>query len=208
MLFDLDGVIVDSESVYTGFWQDIDRRYPTGIPDFAIAIKGTTLFNILNRYFDPELHHSITEELNELERNMRYIIKPGVQKVLEGLRERNIPAVMVTSSNDLKMSRLWSQIPELKEFFTGIITADDITRSKPDPQGYLLGAKRAGVPAERCAVFEDALQGVAAGKAAGAFVVGVAGTISDILLRRNADMVVNSLEDFNIDDLVSVLSSR
>ncbi len=208
MLFDLDGVIVDSESIYTGFWQEIDRIYPTDVPDFAIAIKGTTLVNILNRYFAPELHHDITEELNELERNMRYIIKPGILQLLEGLRERNIPAVMVTSSNDLKMSRLWSQLPELKGYFSDIITADDITRSKPDPQGYLLGAERAGVPAERCAVFEDALQGVAAGKAAGAFVVGVAGTIPNNMLHQDADLVVNSLEDFNIDALASVLSSR
>lgn len=48
-LFDLDGVIIDSEKLYTVFWNDIEQMYPTGIPDYAVAIKGTTLPEILDR---------------------------------------------------------------------------------------------------------------------------------------------------------------
>lgn len=207
-LFDLDGVLVDSEREYTRFWSHIDQVYPTGVKDFALVIKGTTLHEILGRYYPPEHHQDIVAALDEAERTMRYDIKPGVTELLQGLRNRNVPAVMVTSSNNEKMSHLWQQHPELKEYFTHIVTADMVHQSKPDPEGYLLGARLAGVPAARCAVFEDSAQGVLAGKNAGAFVVAVAGTLDADILRNDADMVVDTLLDFNIDHLINVLEIR
>lgn len=125
-LFDLDGVLIDSESRYTELWQEIGRRYPTGYPDFAIRIKGTTLHNILDTYFAPELHKDIVDELNAYEASMPYDIKPGVENLLRGLQNRGIPAVMVTSSNDIKMRRLWMQHPDFRNYFKAIVTADMI----------------------------------------------------------------------------------
>ena len=55
-LFDLDGVLIDSESEYTQIWEEIDRHFPTGIENFAIRIKGQTLPEILNANFSPETH--------------------------------------------------------------------------------------------------------------------------------------------------------
>ena len=53
-LFDLDGVLVDSEGIYTEFWQEIDDEFHTGVDNFAMAIKGTTLENILGTYFSED----------------------------------------------------------------------------------------------------------------------------------------------------------
>ena len=59
VLFDLDGVLVDSESIYTEFWSDVERHFPTGVDGFSLKIKGTTLPSILNTYFPVEQHPAI-----------------------------------------------------------------------------------------------------------------------------------------------------
>lgn len=208
-LFDLDGVLVDSESQYTIFWDSIGKEYGIQDSDFAINIKGTTLKDIFNRYFpDIDDQRNIEERLNKFEADMPYNLKPGVSELLFSLKEKGIPAVMVTSSNDIKMSRLWKRQPHLRNMFTSIVTADSVTRSKPDPQGYLLGASIAGVNSRNCAVFEDSAQGVEAGFRAGAYVVGIAGTLPAERLEHHSDILVDTLEDFDIDSLISVLLSR
>ena len=207
-LFDLDGVLVDSESQYTICWDAINKVYPTGIADFARRIKGTTLTNILSTYFDPSVHEDIIRRLDEFERNMHYDIKPGVLPLLSRLRELKIPVAMVTSSNDEKMRRLWEHQAGLRQYFDHIVTADMMHRSKPDPEGYLIGAKLCGVSPTHCAVFEDSLQGVHAGHAAGAYVVGITGTVKTEALREYADTIVDTLENFDIDALLAILENR
>ncbi|MDE5555542.1 MAG: HAD family phosphatase, partial [Muribaculaceae bacterium] len=77
-LFDLDGVLIDSESVYTVFWDKIEKKYPTGIPDFANAIKGSTLNKIMDLYKDQKVRENVLELLKEQERTMQFDIFDGV----------------------------------------------------------------------------------------------------------------------------------
>lgn len=176
VLFDLDGVLVDSEGIYTTFWEQLEQKFPTGIPNFALVIKGNTLQNILNTYFKPELHPVIIDYIKEQERTMRYQLFPGVEDLLTRLRNAGKRIAIVTSSNPAKMRELFRQQPILREMVDVIITDADVTRSKPDPQGYLLAAERLGVPASECLVFEDSFAGLEAGRRAGATVVGIATT--------------------------------
>lgn len=197
-LFDLDGVIVDSEREYTRIWQHIDDVYPTGIDNFTTKIKGTTLPNILDTYYpDLEIRSRVENLLYEQERKMVYSYCPGAKALLDGLRAVGIPMAMVTSSNDIKMRHLFHDIPELRDYFATIIDDHSVTRSKPDPQGYLLGAGRLGVDIRRCIVVEDSLQGVKAGRNAGAYVVGVAGTLPADVIAPYCDEVVATLEGFD-----------
>ena len=83
-----------------------------------------------------------------------------------------------------------------------------ISHSKPDPEGYLLGARLAGASPCNCAVFEDARQGVMAGKASGAYVVGIAGTLPADALFPYSDIVVDTLAGFNVDALELLLRER
>lgn len=207
-LFDLDGVLIDSETVYTRFWSEMGRKFRPDVPTLATDIKGTTLTHILGTYFKPDTHAYIKERLDELERTMPFDLKPGVMDLLASLTERNVPAVMVTSSNEQKMTSLWTRQPELRGFFKGIVTADMIRHSKPDPEGYLTGAAIAGVPARNCVVFEDSEQGVMAGHRAGAYVVGVAGTLPAAVIAPYSDRVVSTLENFNVPELIDILTSR
>lgn len=200
-LFDLDGVLIDSESRYTEIWDEINQTFPTGVDDFARRIKGTTLENILSGYFTEADRPAVTQMLIDREQKMIYDYCPGAADFLASVRERGLKAVLVTSSNSMKLGHLWEQHPEMKDAFVAIVDADMVSRSKPDPEGYLLAASLIGLPAEKCIVFEDSLQGVKAGRAAGCRVVGIAGTLPADVLRPYSDMIAANLGELEIDDL-------
>ncbi|MDE6291528.1 MAG: HAD family hydrolase [Muribaculaceae bacterium] len=139
---------------------------------------------------------------------MVYEPMEGAIQFLDALRAKGIPIALVTSSNGLKMEHLWIDMPYFKEKFDVIITGDEVKCSKPDPEGYLAAARALGVEPHRCAVFEDSLQGVKAGKGAGAFVIGVAGTLKASDIRPFSDIVVNAVAQINPDRLEEILKER
>lgn len=208
-LFDLDGVLIDSETQYTRIWQEIDNIHPTGVEDFAYRIKGTTLDNILSTYYpEPSTQKKIRLLLYDKEGAMHYGYTPGAEEFLEKLSARGHKVVLVTSSNEDKMNKLWKQHPEMKKRFISIVTGDKVTRSKPDPEGYLLGASLTGASPTNCVVFEDSLQGVKAGKAAGCYVVGVSGTVSRDRLAEYADIIIDTLNEVDLIKIEKILIER
>lgn len=195
-LFDLDGVLIDSESIYTVFWNRMNELFPTGIDNFAYVIKGTTLPQILDRYFpDPEVQAELRVYLKKQEAEMVYRIFPGVERFLKALKEKGIPTAIVTSSNDAKMKVLFDSLPGFRDYFDVVVTDTDVTRSKPDPQGYMLAAERLGVPSEHCVVFEDSRAGLEAGRRAGGKVVAVATTLTHEDIAGSGDIVIDSFEE-------------
>ena len=194
----MDGVLVDTESIYTEFWSDMDRRFPTGVAGFAQVIKGSPLTNILDTYFpDKSVQDRIVDMLKQHERDMRYRLFDGVAELLAALRQRGLRMAIVTSSNRAKMKHLFAQLPELEKAMDIVITDEDISRSKPDPEGYLLAAERLGIPAEECYIFEDSLNGLRAARAAGGVVVGVATTNPRKVVEEMSDITVDTLADFS-----------
>ena len=198
VLFDLDGVLIDSETEYTRIWGEVHRRYPTGVEDLPHKIKGMTLDNIIATYFnDREDKQQLRDTLHELENQMTYEWLPGAKEFIEWLISENIPRALVTSSDNEKMTHLREQLPELESMMTTIVTADKISRSKPDPEGYLLAAKLIGVPPQHCAVVEDSLQGVKAGRASGAFVIGMEGTLPAETIAPYSDIVISNFKELD-----------
>jgi beta-phosphoglucomutase len=201
-LFDLDGVLIDSESIYTQFWTRMDELFPTGIENFAYSIKGTTLPDILDTHFsDNAVQAEVRKYLEEHERNMVYRIFPHVERFLESLRAEGIPAAVVTSSNEQKMDGLYRQLPGFRDYFDLVVTDADVKRSKPDPEGYILAAQRLGVPSEFCAVFEDSRAGLEAARRAGGKVVAMATTLLPCDIAGCGDIVLDSFENFTPESL-------
>ena len=200
-LFDLDGVIIDSERLYTVFWDKIEKIYPTGIENFAVAIKGSTLPEILSLYKTEEIREDVTRRLLDFQDNMSFPLLPGAMDFLESLKKNGIPRALVTSSDSRKMDCLFKQLPQLRDMFDVIIDASKVTKSKPDPQGYLLAAKELGVEATDCVVFEDSMNGLKAGLASGAKVVGLATTYPAEALKGMADMIVNGWDEVDVTTL-------
>lgn len=206
-LFDLDGVLVDTEPVYTEIWRDIECCYPTGIENFALKIKGNTLERILDRYYPEEkVRRDVCRMLDERERDMAYPIFEGVMEFLEDLAACDVPSVIVTSSNDAKMNRLAAREPRFRSFFAAIVTDSCVTHSKPHPEPYLVGASRLGVDAAECIVFEDSFAGMEAGRAAGAAVVGLATTNPRESIVGKADAVIDGFGGLTVSSLIEMLS--
>ena len=194
VLFDLDGVLLDSEGLYTAFWSGIDNLYPTGIADYALKIKGMALTAILRNYETEDIRNDIRRRLDEYECSIDYPAFPGAYATLEKLRTSGIKIALYTSSTNEKMLNVWKQHAALKAMFDVIVTSSMITRSKPDPEGYLLAARMLGLRAEDCVVVEDSLQGVEAGRRSGAYVVGISTTNPAEALEGLADIVLPSVE--------------
>lgn len=185
ILFDLDGVLIDSEDLYTAFWDKTEKLYPTGIPDFAHAIKGTNLPSIM-QLFKPEERDDIMARILAFDSQLTYPIFPGAEELLTNLRTAGIPAALVTSSNPEKMEQLFRQYPRFKDHFAAIVNGSMVTRGKPDPEGYLLAASLLGKDPRQCIVIEDSLQGIHAGRAAGAQVWALSTTLPPHAIRDHA----------------------
>lgn len=197
-LFDLDGVLIDTEPVYTEFWTAVGDRY--GKPaSFALDIKGTTLTDILTRHFpDPEVQKALVEEIHRFEDTMVYRVFPEVPDFLKRLKADGWLLAIVTSSDNTKMDYLYGQQPWLRDMFEVVITGSMVSKSKPDPEGYRLAARLMGCDSRDCVVFEDSLQGLEAGRRAGGRVIGLATTNPRSVIEPLADTVIDNFEGFSL----------
>lgn len=200
MLFDLDGVLVDSEGEYSVFWGSMGDKYGLGA-DFKDRIKGETLTEILKQFPEGD-REAIQNALYDFEANMDYVVYPGVMEFFASLHEVGIPSAIVTSSDNAKMEKLFKRRPELRDAATRVITADLVTKSKPDPQPYLIGADAIGVPIEDCYVFEDSVNGLKSAKASGGKVVGIVSTNPENVVAAYADILASGLSEIKLQNLL------
>ena len=206
-LFDLDGVVFDTERQYTVYWQQVGQRYHPTITDFAQRIKGRTLVEVFQEYFDgqTEAQAEISRGLVDFESRMHYNYVPGVEAFLDELRRYGVPRAVVTSSNHAKMACVYRAHPEFTAHFDAILMAEDLGRSKPYPDGYLRAAERLGVAPTRCVVFEDSFSGLEAGRRAGGAVVGLATTNPAEAIATRCDRVIPDFRAFTVGDMVSLI---
>lgn len=203
VLFDMDGVVIDTESQYDIFWSQMSGKYNTGIPNFEKVIKGTTLHNILAKYFSElseEETNILVNKLDEYEVNMQFNEIPGAFTFIKELKEQSIKIGLVTSSLGKKMDAVYDKL-HFDKIFDTVITGTDVTKSKPDPQGYLLAAERLGMKPEDCVVFEDSFAGIEAGKAAGMTVIGLYTTHPKNTIEDKGVIAIPDFIAFNIDKL-------
>ena len=207
ILFDLDGVIIDTEGAYTLFWDSIEKIYPTGISDFAHAIKGTNLNKILLNYDSEDVRNDIVNRLDLFEADMDFPVYDAITDFLDSLSDAGIRCALVTSSADSKMAQVYQKLPWLRSRFDVIVTGSMVTHSKPDPEGYLTAARLLGEDPSRCVVAEDSIQGLQAGRAAGAKVIGLTTTNSRKAVEPLADEVLDSWTGYSVERLLALLES-
>lgn len=198
VLFDLDGVIMDTETQYGIFWNRTGKEL-LGLDDFGKRIKGQTLNHIIS-HFDgvSKDKDEIIRELYEYERNMSYDYIPGADEFMKDLHARGIPMAIVTSSNDAKMVNVRKAHPELWELTEAVLTSEHFLKSKPDPECFLKGMEVLGGRPEDTYVFEDSIHGINAGRAAGAKVIGLATTNTREAIVHLCDQVIDDFIGFKI----------
>ncbi len=206
-LFDLDGVVLDTESQYTGFWKRQGLLYYPDIKNFAQRIKGMTLTQIFDQFFasDVQAQQHITDALNAFENNMRYDYIPGFEHFVKGLSKLNVQTAVVTSSNLQKMDKVYSAQPGLKNYFDAILTSEDFKYSKPNPDCYLEAARRFKLRPDECIGFEDSINGLRALQAARMFTIGLATTNPREMVAKYANLVIDDYTNTSAGQVVNLV---
>lgn len=178
ILFDMDGVIIDTKAEVEIFWNEKMDLHGVSIDEDYIEEK---LHGRPARFIIAELFPHLTEEERaEMDRECTrydsmqasYTIIPGVEKILSQLNRNSINFGLVTSALPPKVDVMLKSLSIPPPFHT-IVTANKVKKGKPDPECYLLGAENLGVNIKKVLVFEDSVSGVMAADRAGATVVGV-----------------------------------
>ncbi len=209
-LFDLDGVVFDTESQYSVFWKKQCRLYHPDKPGLENMIKGQTLVQIFDKYFsssDLKTEQSkIVARLDDFENNMEFRYIEGFLDFITSLRENNVKTAVVTSSNLMKMDSVYKAHPQFKSMFDAILTSEDFDRSKPDPDCYIKGAERFSVSRKECVVFEDSFNGLKAGRAANMKVIGLSTTNSKEAIAPFSDYVIPNFRDLDYSGLCRIVN--
>lgn len=201
-LFDLDGVVFDTEPLYTLFWRNLDKRLRPNIDNFEHIIKGQTLVQIYDKYFagEEDKQKEVTTLLYEYEQNMSFNYITGFENFVKDVRSKGIKTAVVTSSNLEKMQNVYNKHPEFKGYFDEILTSEDFEESKPSPDCYLKAAARFGVSPKECIVFEDSFNGLRSGIASGARVIGLATTNFVAEIEPYTKEVISNYDGFTLSD--------
>lgn len=205
VLFDFDGVIMDTETQYTVFWNEQGKKY-LGEEDFGRSIKGQTLTQIYDKYFGdkPDAQQEITAGLNVFEKEMSYEYIPGIEAFIADLRRNGVKIAVVTSSNEEKMQNVYNAHPEFKGMVDRILTGEMFARSKPAPDCFLLGMEVFGATPENTYVFEDSFHGLQAGMTSGATVIGLATTNSSEAITGKAHYIMDDFTGMTYDKLLTL----
>ena len=203
-LFDLDGVVIDTETQYSVFWGSQCRLYHPEHPGLENEIKGQTLDQILDMGWSGELESErqvLIERLNAFEAQMQLDYLEGFLPFISDLRQHGMKTSVVTSSNRLKMENVYRQHPEFQQLIDAILTSEDFAESKPSPDCYLRAAQRFGLEREACVVLEDSVNGLRSGRAAGMMVVGLVTTNPLDVVRPLSDCQIKDYTNFDYKTL-------
>ncbi len=208
VIFDMDGVLVDSTEAHYVAWcglgEEIGMTCTRGIFESTFGMHNRQIIPLwLERELSDEELDRFSHRKEEIYRELApssIAALPGARELIRALAEESDFALAVGSSAPRANVDLVLEILGAADSFTAFSTGDEVRRGKPDPEVFLLAARKLGLPPGRCVVIEDAPQGVKAGIAAGAKVVAVTSTKPAAELRE-AHLVVDSLAELDPERL-------
>ena len=195
LLFDMDGTLIDSTPSVLRSWNTLTAEFAIPPELFAVVpTHGRPAGEILADLLPRDLIGPAAARLDELERTdtADVTVLPGAADLLAAAPAGRW-AVVTSAGRALARVRLGAAGIAARR----LVTIEDVSRGKPDPEPFLLGAKLLGAPPERCLVFEDAPAGLAAARAAGAATVAV--TTTHAAADLDADLVVPDLGALRIE---------
>lgn len=201
VLFDLDGVLIETEKETFRFYQDYFKDKGIIIKDEDFKFKaGRKSVDFFSAILSPEqLQQFNTKEITDLKRELfntnldKYVKKvPGGKELLQTLKETGIPMAL-GSQNESRMINSVLEWLDVRPYFECVLSLDDITKKKPDPEIYLLAASKMSAKPEDCLVIEDSRDGIAAAKNAGMYCVALWHDYMPDDNYKNADAVIKEL---------------
>lgn len=215
VIFDMDGVLVDSYHAHFESWQTMAAEAGLALTEAEFAAQfGRTNPEIIAVYWGEDRHsdEEIAAMADRKEELFREILRasfpamPGATELLQSLEEAGF-ALAVGSSGPPENIELVLDELAARSLFRAVVTAEDVTRGKPDPQVFLIAADRLGIAPHRCAVVEDARAGIAAAKAAGMTAIGLASTGHTRESLAAADLVVDTLAELSPDRVAELIGA-
>ncbi len=211
LIFDLDGLIIDTEMPDFISWQEVYQQHgqELPLPLWASIVGGTGASDFdPNDYLEELLGQPIDREAIWIERRRSYMqhlesqpVLPGVLEYLTAAQAQGLKLGVASSSPESWVHGHLSRLG-LIEYFDVICTADDVEHTKPDPRLFLMTAEKLGAKADEVIVLEDSPNGVLAANRAGMFVVAVPNDLTCQLPLDHADLVLESLADLPLADLL------
>jgi HAD superfamily hydrolase (TIGR01509 family) len=217
IIFDFDGLIVDTEwSVYQS-WVEVFEFYGVTLPfDQWAKIIGTSSlehfnpFDVLERQVGQTLDRQKLQQKRrnrELEMVAVQPILPGVEEILSSAKTRNLKLGVASSSNREWVAGNLARLG-LLEYFDVVHTSDDVAYTKPDPTLYLLTLQSLDLSPHEAIVLEDSPNGIRAAKDAGIFTIAVPNPLTENLSFDHADLIITSLAETSLGDLIRVVESK
>lgn len=203
VLFDMDGVVVDTVAAVADFWRQIAERYGIRLSEEELArhVHGRPVretLDVLFPWLDEEERAKVHELNREYEATDEYVEIAGALDLLTSLKRLDVPTALVTSGDARRVAIVERELG-LNGLFAARVTVEDVASGKPHPECYLLAADRLGVDPDDCLVFEDAVSGARAARAAGMDCVGIgSGEAAEALVDEGALAVVSDLSAIRV----------
>jgi sugar-phosphatase len=184
VLFDMDGTLVDSDAAVERAWRAWAHDYqldPEAVLAIAIGVPAiSTVRRLWPDWSEERIQADAARQLDRECHDLADVVPTaGAHRLLGVVAELGLPWAVVTSA-DTRLAR--ARLGQADIHPPLLLTLDDVTAGKPDPEGYLIAARQLGVDPASCLVVEDSDAGVAAGRAAGATVASVKGRPADLRL--------------------------
>jgi len=207
ILFDFDGVIIDSEWAVYESWLNLFKREGHDLPittyvqcigsDFGGWSPETFLEELTEKEFDWD-HENALRQI-EIETNLEQVQPlPGVVELFEWLQANDVPAWIVSSSTHRWVDG-WMEKLDLAKYVKGTVCREDAEKVKPDPGLYLEGVRQSGLAAERCIVIEDSLNGIKSGNVAGCLTLALPSHLTNCLDFTEADRQFKTMDELTAD---------
>lgn len=212
VLFDMDGVLIDSNPYHKDAWMAFCRRYQVELKEEDVPkyIYGKTnkmaLVDVFQREFSPEESFRMSEEKEAIYRDLHRadisLIK-GLPALLESFQQHQVPLAVCTNAPVANLDFMLEETG-IRPYFQVLIDASKVSKGKPDPEIYLKAARMLGISPDRCIVMEDSTVGVEAGLRAGMKVVGITTTHSRQEL-SHTHLVIDDFDELHVDKLEALL---
>ena len=209
ILFDFDGVIANTLTYHVQAWQQVFDKYEVEIiPEDVFLLEGRMAEDLCKRLAEKKglsLDHTTIKQITKQKRAIynqitKATVYPPIKILLEYLKRISLKKALVTGSIIKNILPVAGK--DFLENFDVIVTSDQVTHTKPDPEPYLTAAEKLAVKPDECLVIENAPSGITAAKQAGMFCIAVKTTIQNEQYLKDADLIVEDISNIPIDELL------
>lgn len=219
LIFDMDGVIIDSIDFHYMAWRDYLRKWGVELTKsyFMNDMFGTPGREAIRHFINEEhTYESVLQHCDNVDTEFRRIVAAypvvepvsGFKKFIDQAKSAGFKTALATSAPFENVKVVFERFG-IEKYFDVVVTSNDFIHGKPHPEVYLTALKRLGFKADASVVFEDSLAGITSGRAAGIDVIGVTTSqTSDTLKKAGAFMCINDFSDFKINDLSDIMNRQ